>query len=108
MLMALGLLWMGLYPQSFLTISQPSLSHFDADNRFTWRRRAVMTSAMLIMLLPIILVTATAVATMLMVAIKRRHGTSCTVTVVGLSLGACESLLLYTHYKFGGHSFNSN
>jgi len=27
MLMALGLLWMGLYPQSFLTISQPSLSH---------------------------------------------------------------------------------
>ncbi len=45
-----------------------------------------MTSAMLFMLLPLILVTATAVVTMLMVAIKRRHGVSCIVTVLGLSL----------------------
>ncbi len=45
-----------------------------------------MTSAMLFMLLPLILVTATAVATMLMIAIKRQHGMSCSVTVIGLSL----------------------
>ena len=56
-----------------------------------------MTSAMLYLLLPVILVTATAVATMLSVAIKRRHGVSCIVTVLGLSLA-----LLSQYFVFPG------
>lgn len=44
-----------------------------------------MTSDMLFLLLPFIIVTVTAVSTMLMVAIKRQHGVSCLVTVIGLS-----------------------
>lgn len=45
-----------------------------------------MTGEMLFMLLPLIIVTATAVMTMLMIAIKRQHAVSCVITVVGLSL----------------------
>lgn len=45
-----------------------------------------MTAYMLLQLLPIILVTCTAVLTMLMIAIKRHHVLSCLITALGLAL----------------------
>lgn len=47
-----------------------------------------MTGEQLLLVLPLILVTATAVLTMLLVAVKRRHALSCCVTAAGLLLAA--------------------
>jgi NADH-quinone oxidoreductase subunit N len=53
-----------------------------------------MTVEQLLLVLPLILVTATAVVTMLMVAVKRRHAVSCLVTVAGLLLALLSLLIV--------------
>lgn len=53
-----------------------------------------MTGAQLLLLLPIILVTATAVLTMLMVAVKRRHALSCVISAVGLILSLLSLIIV--------------
>ena len=53
-----------------------------------------MTGEQLLLLLPIILVTATAVLTMLMVAIKRHHAISCVISAVGLILSILSLLIV--------------
>lgn len=45
-----------------------------------------MTGEQLLLVLPLLLVTATTVLTMLMVAVRRRHGLSCLITACGLLL----------------------
>lgn len=53
-----------------------------------------MTAQQLLLLLPIILVTATAVLTMLMVAVKRYHALSCTITTFGLILSLLSLIIV--------------
>lgn len=56
-----------------------------------------MTGEQLLLLLPLIIVTATAVITMLMVAVKRNHAVSCLLTASGLLL-ALLSLVIVAQY----------
>lgn len=56
-----------------------------------------MTGEQLLLLLPLILVTATAVTAMLMVAVKRNHAVSCLITAVGLLL-ALVSLIVVADF----------
>lgn len=53
-----------------------------------------MTGAQLLLLLPMILVTATAVLTMLMVAAKRVHALSCLISALGLVLSLLSLLIV--------------
>lgn len=53
-----------------------------------------MTGEKLLLLLPIILVTATAVLTMLMVAVKRRHALSCIISAGGLILSLLSLIIV--------------
>lgn len=53
-----------------------------------------MTGEQLLLLLPIILVTATAVLTMLMVAVKRRHAVSCLISAAGLILSLLSLVIV--------------
>jgi NADH-quinone oxidoreductase subunit N len=56
-----------------------------------------MTAEQLLLILPIILVTATSVLTMLMVAVKRRHALSCFITAVGLILALLSLIIVEPH-----------
>ena len=53
-----------------------------------------MTGEQLLLLLPIILVTVTAVMTMLMVAVKRNHAVSCLISAVGLILALLSLVIV--------------
>ncbi|MDP1931124.1 MAG: NADH-quinone oxidoreductase subunit N [Gammaproteobacteria bacterium] len=56
-----------------------------------------MTGEQLLLILPLIIVTATSVITMLMVAAKRNHAVSCFITAVGLVLALLSLIIVARH-----------